>query len=79
MTLLQRYSGEEVKLDIHRRPAGSDANALNSMGITVVNLGVGYKDGHTVEEKASVPEMEKLTGWLVHIFTGWKAYGGLKH
>lgn len=79
MTLLQSVSGEEVKLDIHRRPAGSDANALNSMGITVVNLGVGYKDGHTVKERASVPEMEKLARWLVHIITGWKENGGLKH
>ena len=39
---------------------GSDANAFNDHGITVVNIGDGSKNAHTVDECIEVKELERL-------------------
>lgn len=39
---------------------GSDANAFNSHGIKVINIGDGSKAAHTVDESIEVAELEKL-------------------
>jgi tripeptide aminopeptidase len=46
---------------------GSDANVFNGMGIPTVNLAVGYKDIHTVNEHIAVDDLVKTTEVVVAI------------
>jgi len=40
-------------------PGGSDANALNANGIPSLNLGVGFKNAHSFEEKIAIKDLVK--------------------
>lgn len=60
-----------IDIDIHPRFAGSDANILNSLGVTTVNLGVGVEDGHSFQERVSVSAMENMAHWLGAILEEW--------
>lgn len=56
---------------ISSRNAGSDANILNQLGVTTVNLGTGYTDGHSPRERVALAEMNKLARWLRTIIGEW--------
>ncbi|TVP82771.1 MAG: M20/M25/M40 family metallo-hydrolase [Alkalicoccus sp.] len=46
---------------------GSDANIIAGHGIPTINLGVGYEDIHTTNERMSVEELNCLTRLVVQI------------
>ncbi|PTL40446.1 M20/M25/M40 family metallo-hydrolase [Alkalicoccus saliphilus] len=46
---------------------GSDANIIAGHGIPTINLGVGYEDIHTTNERMSVEELNFLTRLVVQI------------
>lgn len=46
---------------------GSDANIIAGHGIPTINLGVGYEDIHTTEEKMPIAELNKLTELVIAI------------
>lgn len=60
-----------IEVDVHARFAGSDANILNNLGVTVVNLGIGVEGNHSFEERVSVSAMEKMSAWLQAILKDW--------
>jgi len=43
---------------------GSDANALNAMGIMAVNLGVGMARGHSTEEELAETDLYDTARFL---------------
>lgn len=43
---------------------GSDANALNSRGMTMINLGIGEKKAHTTEEHYSVSDLILMSDFV---------------
>lgn len=61
----------EIEVDVHSRFAGSDANSLNGLGLTVVNLGIGVEGNHSFAERVSIPEMAKMGAWLKAILEEW--------
>jgi tripeptide aminopeptidase len=44
---------------------GSDANNFNAGGLPTVVLGIGSTGGHTVDERVSIHELERLAGYVV--------------
>jgi tripeptide aminopeptidase len=46
---------------------GSDANELNVRGIRACVLGIGAEACHSVQERISVDELERLTAWALEI------------
>ncbi|PRO66735.1 M20/M25/M40 family metallo-hydrolase [Alkalicoccus urumqiensis] len=46
---------------------GSDANIIAGHGIPTVNLGVGYENIHTTEERQSIRELQTLAAYVVEI------------
>jgi tripeptide aminopeptidase len=46
---------------------GSDANELNVRGIRACVLGIGAEACHSVQERISVEELERLTAWALAI------------
>lgn len=60
-----------IPMDVHPRFAGSDANALNNMGLAAVNLGVGVEDGHSFQERVSISAMATMGKWLNGILKEW--------
>lgn len=68
-----RETGEAltISIDPHPRFAGSDANILNSLGITAVNLGTGVEDGHSFQERVSISAMVTMADWLLAILKEW--------
>jgi tripeptide aminopeptidase len=52
-----------------RSGGGSDANELNVRGITACVLGIGAESCHSVEERISIAELERLTAWALEIVT----------
>jgi tripeptide aminopeptidase len=40
-----------------RYPGGSDANVLNNSGILALNLGVGFKNAHSFQEKIAIADL----------------------
>lgn len=43
---------------------GSDANALNDRGLTMVNLGIGEKQAHTLEEHYYIKDLETMSTFV---------------
>lgn len=41
-----------------RYPGGSDANVLNNNGVTALNLGVGFKNAHSFQERIAITDLE---------------------
>jgi tripeptide aminopeptidase len=50
-----------------RTGGGSDANELNSRGVSVCVLGIGAEACHGVNEHISVAELERLAAWVLEI------------
>jgi tripeptide aminopeptidase len=50
-----------------RSGGGSDANEFNVRGITACVLGIGAEACHSVGERISVAELERLTAWALEI------------
>lgn len=46
---------------------GSDANVIAGFGIPTVNLGVGYEEIHTTNERMSIAELNKLAEMVVAV------------
>lgn len=46
---------------------GSDANVIAGFGIPTVNLGVGYEEIHTTNERMPIAELNKLTEMVVAV------------
>ncbi len=46
---------------------GSDANIIAGFGIPTVNLGVGYEEIHTTNERMPIAELNKLTEMVVAV------------
>lgn len=61
----------KITVDQHPRFAGSDANSLNGLGVTTVNLGVGVEDNHSFQERVSVSAMVNMANWLNTILKEW--------
>lgn len=61
-----------VTVDVHPRFAGSDANILNSLGLTVVNLGLGVEGNHSFGERASISSLTVMADWLQGILEEWR-------
>ncbi|CAM3804738.1 M20/M25/M40 family metallo-hydrolase [Alkalicoccus chagannorensis] len=49
---------------------GSDANIIAGHGIPTINLGTGYEEIHTTEERISIEELEKLALLVEAIMKG---------
>lgn len=56
-----------IKYDITYTGGGSDANILNTHGITSVGLGVGVFDAHTNRENVVLEDFYKSLEWLIEI------------
>ncbi len=50
-----------------RTGGGSDANELNERGIVACVLGIGAEGCHSVDERISVDELERLSEWVLAI------------
>lgn len=61
-----------IQVDVHSRFAGSDANVLNGLGLTVVNLGLGVEGNHSFAEKVSISSLGKMSAWLLAILREWQ-------
>ena len=65
---LQRLLGaatrEGFKGFLQRPPGGSDANQLNPKGVPSVNVGIGYRHGHSSAEQLIVSEFEGTCRWI---------------
>jgi tripeptide aminopeptidase len=48
-----------------RSGGGSDANTLNDLGLPAVNIGVGYRKGHSPEEHLIVKEFLGTYRWIL--------------
>ena len=46
---------------------GSDTNILNANGISAVNLAVGMRLAHTLEENISIEDLEKSAKLVLEI------------
>ncbi|MCL6453239.1 MAG: M20/M25/M40 family metallo-hydrolase [Alicyclobacillus sp.] len=44
---------------------GSDASIFTQRGIPTINLGVGYVDIHSTQERIQLADIERLTAWVV--------------
>ena len=53
--------------DLRATGGGSDANIFTIAGIPIANLGVGYLDIHSKEEKMPISELIKLTELVVEL------------
>ncbi|SDN39826.1 M20/M25/M40 family metallo-hydrolase [Alkalicoccus daliensis] len=53
--------------NIKQSGGGSDANIIAGHGIPTINLGVGYEDIHTTDEKIAIAELNKLTQLVMEI------------
>lgn len=56
-----------VQLNPVKSGGGSDTNILNNVGITSVNLGIGMRKVHTVDEYIKISDMIKATEFLLEI------------
>jgi tripeptide aminopeptidase len=52
---------------MQRSGGGSDANELNARGIAACVLGIGAEACHSVDERLSLAELERLTAWVLEI------------
>lgn len=48
-----------------RSGGGSDANEFNARGLPASVLGIGAEGCHSVQERVSVSELERLTAWVL--------------
>jgi len=49
---------------------GSDANVLNNRGITAIDLGIGAKNPHSVDEYIKISDMVSIGRLIRHLVTG---------
>jgi succinyl-diaminopimelate desuccinylase len=50
---------------LHRSGGGSDANYLHPKGVPAVNVGVGYRHGHSPQEVLILSEFEGTYRWIL--------------
>lgn len=50
---------------LNRSGGGSDANSLNAKGVPAVNVGVGYRHGHSPQEHLVLEEFEGTYRWIL--------------
>jgi len=62
--LLAAANSEGFRGFLHRSGGGSDANYLNPKGVPAVNVGVGYRHGHSPQEQLIVSEFEGAYRWI---------------
>ena len=63
--LLAAAEAEGFKGFLHRSGGGSDANYLHPKGIPAVNVGVGYRHGHSPQEVLILAEFEGTFRWIL--------------
>jgi tripeptide aminopeptidase len=62
--LLSAAEREGFRGFLHRSGGGSDANQLNPKGLPAVNVGVGYRHGHSPQEQLILDEFEGTYRWI---------------
>lgn len=62
--LLAAAADEGFSGFLKRSGGGSDANPLNAKGIRAVNVGVGYRHGHSPHEHLIVEELDGTYRWI---------------
>lgn len=60
-----------LRYELVTKGGGSDANILNSRGLTCANLGIGCYLEHSNEEYVAVADLEKLVEYLMAICEVW--------
>lgn len=48
---------------------GSDANILNNRGILAIDLGIGAKNPHSIDEFIKIKDMEIVSNIMLHFLT----------
>lgn len=71
--LLAAAKNEGFRGFLHRSPGGSDANYLNPKGVPAVNVGVGYRHGHSSQEQLILSEFEGTYRWISRYLRGLDA------
>lgn len=56
-----------------RSGGGSDANSLNAKGVPAVNVGVGYRKGHSPQEHLILAEFEGTYRWVLRFLREFDA------
>lgn len=54
-----------------RSGGGSDANEFNAKGVPAVNVGVGYRQGHSPQEHLLLEEFEGTSRWILRFLREW--------
>ncbi|SDW22222.1 tripeptide aminopeptidase [Marinococcus luteus] len=72
--VVQRAVQAAKRIDVEPRTVqsggGSDANVISGYGIPTINLGVGYENIHTTEERLLIKEFVKVPAFMAAIVTG---------
>lgn len=63
--LLAAAQAEGFSGFLHRSGGGSDANYLHPKGVPAVNVGVGYRHGHSPQEVLILSEFEGTYRWIL--------------
>ncbi len=56
-----------LKAYTEKSGGGSDTNILNANGITAINLGIGEKKPHTIEEHIHIKDLENAARLALEI------------
>ncbi len=67
--LCAAYKKGQIQPNPIRYYGGSDANVLNNRGIAAIDLGIGAKNPHSVDEYIEVRNMEAIVRLLYHLVT----------
>lgn len=67
--IVEKFREMEVKLNLTETLGLSDANVLNRFGIKAIEIGYGPKNVHTNKESIAINQMEKMSEFLMEIFT----------
>ncbi len=64
---VQTFESMGIEASTTSTGGGSDANILNKKGITVLNLGIGERKAHTVEEHYHISDLLTMTQFVMNI------------